>query len=186
MRYLERPESSLRAPNLRDPREFDAAVRDLRPAVLRWARIVLRDDAAAEDLAQDLFTHLWLNPDAYDSSRTSLRSYLRVLTRSRAIDRFRTRGANQSAAQRLAREQLSRPRSAESSEAPALRHEDARRLLHALDELPNEQRAAVLLSGVGGLTASELAHASEIPLGTAKSRIRIGLSKMRGALEQVA
>ncbi|HEX8856122.1 MAG TPA: sigma-70 family RNA polymerase sigma factor [Thermoleophilaceae bacterium] len=186
MRHRPHAESTPGAPNLRDPSQFDAAVRDLRPAVLRWARIVLRDDAAAEDLAQDLFTQLWLNPEAYDSSRTSLRSYLRVLTRSRAIDRFRTRGAHQSAAQRLAVEQLSHPRAAESPEAPALRREVARQLLHALDELPREQRAAVLLAAVGELTASELALASEIPLGTAKSRIRIGLSKMRGVLDEAA
>ena len=71
----------------------------------------------------------------------------------------------------------------ESAAEPALRRDRSRRLLHALDSLPGEQREAVLLAFGRGLTAQEIASAVGVPLGTAKSRVRLGLQKARSELQ---
>jgi RNA polymerase sigma-70 factor (ECF subfamily) len=67
-----------------------------------------------------------------------------------------------------------------------LRHESSSEVMSALDTLPDNQREAVLLAFGGGLTAREIAQERDIPLGTAKSRIRLGLQKAKESLEAVA
>src|SRR3954463_9247199 len=87
-------------PNLRDPRQFNDAYRRLAPLALASANRVLRDEAAAEDVVQDVFVQLWLKPDSYDPKRGSLASYVSMLARSRALDRWRSRSARESAVER--------------------------------------------------------------------------------------
>ena len=72
---------------------FDELYTDLRPTALRIARSVLADEQAAEDVVQEVFLHLWQQPSAYDPSRGSLRTYMGMLTRSRAVDHWRSRSA---------------------------------------------------------------------------------------------
>jgi RNA polymerase sigma-70 factor (ECF subfamily) len=79
-------------PDLRDPIQFNDAYRRLAPIALASAKRVLRDEAAAEDVVQDVFMQLWLKPSLYDPARGSLNSYVPMLARSRALDRWRTRG----------------------------------------------------------------------------------------------
>ena len=71
----------------------------------------------------------------------------------------------------------------EAADEPVFRRESSRRLLGALDTLPSDQREAVLLAFGGGMTAREISAAAHVPLGTAKSRVRLGLQKTRSALE---
>jgi RNA polymerase sigma-70 factor (ECF subfamily) len=147
------------------------------------AQRVLRDQAAAEDVAQDVFIALWHKPTAYDPARGSLRSYVSLMARSRALDRWRTRQAREAAVDRSAPEQRGRHADAESAADPVLRRDTSRRLVRALDQVPGEQRKAVLLAFGGGLTAQEIAQAVDVPLGTAKSRVRLGLQKARAELQ---
>ena len=74
---------------LHDPREFNRAYREHAPAMLSAATRVLHDSAAAEDVVQDVFMHLWRRPDSFDASRGSLGSFLTMMARSRALDRWR-------------------------------------------------------------------------------------------------
>src|SRR3954462_7660338 len=74
---------------LRDLRKFSETYRKLAPLALASAGRVLRDEAAAEDVVQDVFVQLWLRPDSYDPARGSLASYVSMLARSRALDRWR-------------------------------------------------------------------------------------------------
>src|SRR3954468_4013406 len=83
------------------PHAFEHAYREHRPRAFGTALAVLRDHAAAEDVAQDVFAHLWRRPAAFDPSRGSLPSYVTMLARSRAIDRLRTRSARDAAVDRL-------------------------------------------------------------------------------------
>jgi RNA polymerase sigma-70 factor, ECF subfamily len=169
--------------NLRDPVQFDRAYRQHRGAMFAAAQRVLRDPAAAEDVVQDVFMTLWRNPKGFDAGRGSLSHYLTMLARSRALDRWRSRSARDAAMGRAAEQALSlRPR-AESAEEPVLRREGSRRLLRAVDTLPADQREALLLAYGRGLTANEISEAARVPLGTAKSRLRLGLEKARSALE---
>ena len=162
---------------------FESSYEELRPLAVAAAQRVLRDQAAAEDVAQDVFIALWRNPGAYDSKRGSLRSYVALMARSRALDRWRTRQAREAAVDRSAAEQRVRHTDEESAAEPVMRRDRSRRVLHALDSLPGEQREAVLLAFGRGLTAQEIASAIGVPLGTAKSRVRLGLQKARSELQ---
>ncbi len=168
------------------PIQFDRAYREHAPAMLTAANRVLRDTAAAEDVVQDVFMHLWRRPDGFDPARGCLASYLTMMARSRALDRWRTRAARDAAVERSAQQaRLERPVSEDAAE-PVLRMDGRRRILRALDELPADQREAVLLAFGKGLTASEIATAADVPLGTAKSRVRLGLQKARAELATAA
>lgn len=167
---------------LNAPSGFADCYERLHPIAVAVAHRVLRDQAAAEDVAQDVFIALWGNPDAYDPMRGSLRSYVSLMARSRALDRWRSRQAREAAVDRSASEQRVRHEDAESAADPVLRKDRSSRVLRALDGLPGEQREAILLAFGGGLTAQEIARAVNVPLGTAKSRVRLGLQKARAEL----
>ena len=169
--------------NLRDPIEFERAYREHKGPMFAAAQRVLRDPAAAEDVVQDVFMQLWRNPKAYDQRRGALSTYLTLLARSRAVDRWRSRSARDAAVERSADEKRALHRESESAEEPVLRRDGSRRLLGALDTLPEDQREAVLLAFGRGLTAREISSAARVPLGTAKSRVRLGLQKTRAVLE---
>jgi RNA polymerase sigma-70 factor (ECF subfamily) len=173
-------------PDLRDPRQFNDAYRRLAPLALASANRVLRDEAAAEDVVQDVFVQLWMRPGSYDRSRGSLASYVSMLARSRALDRWRSRNARQSAAERAEEEARAVAEPAESAADPVLRRETSSTLLGVLETLPGDQRDALLLAYGRGLTAQEIAKVRSVPLGTAKSRVRLGLRKARASFETVA
>jgi RNA polymerase sigma-70 factor (ECF subfamily) len=169
--------------DLNDPAQFDRAYRVYASQMLTAANRVRRNPAAAEDVVQDVFMHLWRNPTAYDASRGALGSYLTMMARSRALDRWRTRAARDAALERSKQEQRGDRAAAESAADRVLRREGEQRMLRALDTLPDDQREAVLLAFGRDLTAGEIATAAEVPLGTAKSRVRLGLQKARTKLE---
>ncbi|CAN5597131.1 sigma-70 family RNA polymerase sigma factor [soil metagenome] len=174
------------AVDLRDPRQFNRAYREHAPAMLTAASRVLRDQAAAEDVVQDVFMHLWRNPESFDPVRGALAGYLTMMARSRALDRWRSRGARNAAVERSAHETRLERSVTEDASEPVLRRDGERRVLWALECLPSDQREAVLLAFGGGLTAREIAVAAKVPLGTAKSRVRLGLQKARSELATAA
>ena len=146
--------------------------------VRRAAYSVVRDRALAEDVTQDVFLALWLRPDRYDARRGSFEGLLRVMARSRALDAVRHAGAVQRAHDRL-QDQPEADRPA-ADPADAVTNElQSRRLRRAVRDLPAEQREAIGLAYWGELTVAEVAAHRGIPHGTAKSRIRIGLTKLR-------
>lgn len=141
---------------------------------------VLKDPGRAEDVAQEVFERLWRDPSCYDSRRGELGPYLQLVARSRALDAWRAEGAAGRAAERL--QALSGRDEALEDEGPALaveRRDTRRRLLDALRELPPRQREAILLSYWGGLSSAEIARRTRVPLGTAKSRLRLAHEKLR-------
>jgi len=154
--------------------------------MLSAANRVLRDPSAAEDVVQDVFMHVWRNPRSFDSRRGALGSYLTMMARSRALDRWRTRSAREAAVQRSKAEKSTELLAAEDASEPVIRRDGERRMLRVLDGLPEDQREAVLLAFGKGLTAREIAEAAEVPLGTAKSRVRLGLQKARAELSAAA
>ena len=168
--------------DLRDPDSFQAAYEHLAPRALAAANQVLRDQAAAEDVVQDVFMQLWLKPDSFDPARGSLASYVTMIARSRALDRWRSRSAREAAVERSADQVRTEYSDQEGAAEPVIRRERSRHLLGALDGLPGDQRDAILLAYGRGLTAHEIATVTGIPLGTAKSRVRLGLSKVRESL----
>jgi RNA polymerase sigma-70 factor, ECF subfamily len=141
---------------------------------------VLGRVAEADDVAQEVFTRHWREPRRFDARRGELGSYLRLMARSRALDLWRREHAAQRARDRLA--SLAVPDDVPPEERPdaaAARHALRQPVGAAMGRLPERQREALLLAYWGGMTADEIARRSGVPLGTAKSRIRMGLDRLR-------
>jgi RNA polymerase sigma-70 factor, ECF subfamily len=176
--------SSRPCTDLRDPEAFSAAYRLLAPTARTAAMAVLRDGEAADDVVQDVFCALWTRPEMYCPDRGPLVTFVQIMARSRALDRLRSRAAAAAALDRGALEARALPDTAEPPSEEVIRRDSARRILRDLDGLPDGQRAAVLLHHIGGLSDGELARAMQVPLGTAKSRIRLGTRRARAVVEQ--
>ena len=172
--------------DLRDPKQFDRAYTNMPRRCWPPPTACCATAAASEDVVHDVFMALWRKPRAFDPARGNLGSYLTMMARSRALDRWRTRAARESAVDRV--KQQIRPESvvAEDAAEPVVRRDTSRRVLRALDKLPGDQREAVLLAFGKGLTAREIATTAGVPLGTAKSRVRLGLAKARSELTAAA
>jgi RNA polymerase sigma-70 factor (ECF subfamily) len=175
-----------RAMDLSDPATFAGAYDEHGPAVYGTALRVLGNPAAAQDVAQDVFLRLWRRPGAFDPARGDLGAYLRLLARSRALDLWRSAQAGGRATDRLKiASGRDEPRPDDQPAERFQRDEHRRRVRDALGALPDAQREAVVLAYWGGLTADEIAVRSGVPLGTAKSRVRLGLKRMRDALDEI-
>jgi RNA polymerase sigma factor (sigma-70 family) len=152
--------------------------------VFGLARRVLGDDALAEDVTQEVFVFIWEQPERFDASRGSLRSWLGVLTHRRSVDRVRVeQGRSRREARVGQREQLPVPASSGEVDDELTREWLAGRVQAALDQLPSEQREAVVLAYYGGRTYREVAAELAIPEGTAKSRLRLALAKLDQILQ---
>jgi RNA polymerase sigma-70 factor (ECF subfamily) len=141
---------------------------------------VLGDGTQAQDVVQDVFLSLWRDPERFDARRGPIGHYLRMVARSRALDLWRE-------AQVAGRAKDRMRALAETSEDPidgrpvaaAEQHVGEAAVRRALMQLPDEQREAIVLTYWGGLTADEIASSSGTPVGTVKSRIRLGVLKLR-------
>jgi RNA polymerase sigma-70 factor, ECF subfamily len=166
--------------NLSDPADFERAYDQHARGVYRAAYRVLGSAAQAQDVVQDVFLKLWREPGKFDACRGELGSYLRLMARSRALDTWRERDAAGRASDRLQLDvALDEGRPDERPAVAAEREGEWRTVRDALRGLPAVQREAVVLAYWGGLTADQIARRSNVPLGTAKSRIRLGLARLR-------
>lgn len=141
---------------------------------------VLGNTAEAEDLTQDIFLRL-TRECSYDPQRGTLRTYLVIFTRSRALDRLRSRTRNQ---RRLRDRSLSENDRvvAESPIENISQLERSREVQEALEQLSNKEREVLRMAYYQGLSQSEIADQLNIALGTVKSRSRRGLIKLRQTL----
>ena len=141
---------------------------------------ILGEPHEAEEIVQDVFAQAWRQAARYDRSRGAVVAWLLMMTRSRAIDRVRARRAMPASADPDQAFGLI-PDTADGPERVALTSERAARLKEALDTLPLIQRVPIELAFFEGLTHVEVAERLEVPLGTIKTRIRLGLMKMKDA-----
>lgn len=172
--------------DLRDPRQFERAYRECAPLARSAAYRVLQEWGAAEDVVQEVFTALWRRPGAFDPRRGPLPRYVAMMARSRAVDSWRSSRTREAATERAGEQAVDVPRVAEDATAPAERRELADTVLRGLEAAPRPQREAVLLAYGGELSSAEIANVLDVPLGTAKSRVRLGLEKTRAALAAAA
>lgn len=166
--------------NLSDPTTFGRVYDEHHRGAYGAAYRVLGNQAQAQDVVQDVFLRVWRNPTTFDARRGELGSYLRLMARSRALDLWREGQAAGRAGDRL--KLVVAQQEARVEERPAAmaeRESDRSCVRAALSRLPAAQREAVVLAYWGGLTADEIARRAGVPLGTAKSRIRLGLTKLR-------
>lgn len=156
---------------------FERVYDEYAPLVYRTAVAVLGNPAQAQDVVQDVFMRVWRQPDGFDSARGSLGNYLRVMARSRAVDMWREGQVAGRARDRLRVLSVGGPDEGPPG-AVELRR-DRTIVLRALARIPDVQRQAIVMAYWGGLTAEEIAENSGVPVGTIKSRIRLGLMKLR-------
>lgn len=162
---------------------FERAYDQHADSVHAAAQWLLRDEQAAEDIVQEVFLRLWREPERFDPSRGSLGTYLRLQARSRALDILREGHAAGRASDRI-RSLAPRGTPADSQQIIALERKGDRAIVRrGMRCLPQAQREALLLVYWGGLTAEEISVRSQVPLGTVKSRIRLGLRTLRQACE---
>lgn len=145
---------------------------------------VVRDAQVAEDMVQEIFLRIWRKPESYVAQRGRFVTWLTSVTRNRAVDEIRSRG-RRFRYETASPEEQERELPAPDTNDPALSAElaDQRRLiLAALAQIPAEQRQIIELAYFGGLTQQEIAERLSQPLGTVKTRIRLGMQKLRAAL----
>jgi RNA polymerase sigma-70 factor (ECF subfamily) len=157
--------------------DFEAIYAQHASEVLHTARGILRDTTLAEDVVQEVFERVWRG-SGFDERRGPLGPYLKLLARSRALDLWRRTRAGERAQHRLEEGAGSSPAVAHDPEAVLLRDTERRQARAAVRRLPVAQRQAIGLAYWGGLSAEQVATAEGIPLGTAKSRVRMGLDKL--------
>jgi RNA polymerase sigma-70 factor (ECF subfamily) len=137
--------------------------------------------ALAEDVVQEAFLSLWRSRTRYDRNRGSVRTWLLGIVHNRGIDALRRRSVRDRG---LTQEEGIEERVAalERTDVDVARREEAREVRDALDELPREQSQVIELAYFGGMTHVQIASMLDMPVGTIKGRMRLGLSKMRMAL----
>ncbi len=151
------------------------------PMLLGLARKILGSSEDAEEILQEVFVHVWNRAGRYDAGRSSVSTWLVLITRSRAIDRLRSRRV------------VDRTHAAAQQESPAehASGDGASRVLHLerrgrvrdeLARIPEEQREVLELAFYKGLTQREIAEETGIPLGTVKTRTLLAMKKLRKAL----
>jgi RNA polymerase sigma-70 factor (ECF subfamily) len=157
-------------------------VRRYQRRVFGLAYSMTNDTGVAEDVAQEAMLRAWKHAPVFDPRRGSVASWVLTITRNLAIDALRLRRAVPTDPDDFASAAL---RSNEHDPEDAVRRGDVRELVRGgLEALPSEQRRAVVLAAVYGRTALEISESEGIPLGTAKTRIRTALIRLRAAVEQ--
>jgi RNA polymerase sigma-70 factor (ECF subfamily) len=145
---------------------------------------ILERPEDAEEVLLDVYMKAWKYAARYTDKRGSVQAWLMIMARNAAIDRIRQKRA-QPKTLAIEPESTPEPESTEASpEEQTADRERRRRVQRVLNELPQEQREVVELAFFGGLTHAELAERLREPLGTIKSRIRMGLLRLRGLIEE--
>jgi RNA polymerase sigma-70 factor (ECF subfamily) len=149
---------------------------------------IVGDTYVAEDVTQDVFLRVWRRPDQFDLHRGKFVTWLLSVARNRSIDhrRSQSRRMRHEALPANEEEEDILP-SEDSRDDPALAtvlSEERTAVRSALEVLPPEQKLAIQLAYFGGMTQQEIANRLGQPLGTVKTRMRLGMQKMRHALEQ--
>lgn len=155
-----------------------AFVRRFQRLVFGIAVTIVHDPAIAEDIAQQTFEQAWRHAQVFDSRRGSVRGWLSTITRNLAIDVVRARTSTPVDPGDLPALLTA---VTDTPERLALANDSAQALRRALADLPGGQARAVAMAGIYGMTARQIADTEGIPIGTAKTRIRDGMRKLRAA-----
>ncbi len=165
-----------------DDRALADVFDQLASSVYGGALRVLGNGSAAQDVVQDVLVELWRHPDRYDPAAGSLRTYLMVLARHRAVDVMRSELRRVARQERHYRLTPADPPGSVGDQVMAA--ETASVVRAAVQLLPDGQRRVVELAYFEGLTCREVASAMGIPEGTAKSRLRLAMAKLETVLDR--
>lgn len=157
---------------------FEILVRDHTAMAFAVALRVVKDPTVAEDVVQEAFLSVWRQARTYDRDRGSLRTWLLTVVRNRAIDRLRSEHSRPTgwAADLDSILDLASDSDVWADVSAAIDRDSVRA---GLGRLPAEQRRTIELAYFSGLTHVEIAETMDVPLGTVKGRMRMGLQKLR-------
>ena len=158
---------------------YDRHARQVYPLIVR----IVRDRADAADVLQDVFWEAWQSAASYDPARGTPEAWIFMRARTRAIDRVRSIRRRSETFVAPVDERVAAAAPDPGGDA-AERAEDRDLVTGALGQLPDAQRQVVELAYYGGLTQTEIAERLEQPLGTVKTRIRLGLERLREVLKR--
>jgi RNA polymerase sigma-70 factor, ECF subfamily len=164
-----------------DRHAFERLFDRVSPQVLGVALRVLRDRALAEEVTQEVLVEVWRKADRFDPARGTASGWITTLAHRRAVDRVRSEQASRDRDERVSRRDRAREVDVVADEVQVrLDHWQVRQALASLTE---RQREAIELAYFEGYTYRDVARVLDIPEGTAKSRLRDGLLRLRDALE---
>ena len=146
---------------------------------------ILRDPVAAEDIVQDAFLSIWRKASSYQTQNGSVQSWIQAIVRHRAIDKIRASAHRDYQWTPLQADNEQDPPSEQPDVCDqAWQSEQHRIIREVMVQIPGEQRMVIELAYFGGLTHAEIAEQCQIPLGTVKGRMRLGLQKMKALLAE--
>ncbi|MGH2907432.1 MAG: RNA polymerase sigma factor [Solirubrobacterales bacterium] len=153
-------------------------------AAYSLARRIVGGDGNADDVVQETFISVWRSIERYDPKRASVRTWLMRIVHRRAIDALRSQMVHLK--RRADGEGLAEGVEAKepTPDAVAVQHDESSVVHGVLEDLPGDQRKVIELAYFNGFTHSEIAEMLDVPLGTIKGRMRLGLEKMRTTLEE--
>jgi RNA polymerase sigma-70 factor (ECF subfamily) len=161
-----------------DAEAFEVVLERHADAALSLAYRMIGVRAGAEDVVQEAFLALWRNGARYDRARGSVRNWTLQIVHHRAVDALRRDGPRE--ARQISDDSLQeRLRAPEQTDLQVARRDQAREVHDALSKLPREQSRVIELAYFGGFTHTEIAAILDLPAGTVKGRMRLGLQKMR-------
>ena len=146
---------------------------------------MLKVQTLAEDVLQDLFLYIWQNAEKFDKSRGEPLGWLMILCRNRCIDKLRAKEKRARRSGSISEDVLQKVASNESKDPlETVHYNEMRRIVaSALEQLPEEQRLLIEMAYFRGLSQSEIAQELHIPLGTVKTRVRLGMQKLKGLIK---
>ena len=151
-------------------------------SVFSLARYMLKEPHSAEEATQDVFLNLWLKASSYNPQRGTPRAWFMSVAHHRIIDLIKSRKRRAQSTDQVDHELLDlHPSPHPSTEEEAHRNLDREEIFAALATLPQEQREVIVLAYFEGYTQTEIASKLNQPLGTVKTRVRLGMQKLRAA-----
>ena len=154
-------------------------------AAYSLAHRIVGDPRLAEDVTQEAFLSIWRSQAGYDPTRGSVRGWTLGILRNRAIDAIRRETTKRTPPLDMrGDEALESEASTQETESEVIRRETAGNLREDVGSLPDAQSQVIELAYFGGFSQTEIAEMLEVPLGTVKGRMRLGLEKMRGGLAE--
>jgi RNA polymerase sigma-70 factor, ECF subfamily len=133
----------------------------------------------SEEVTQEVFVELWRTADRFDPQRASVSTWAITMARRRAVDRVRREQSQRDRIERSAAQRLPQVDSVDDSVIASI---DAERVARAVADLPDDQRVVIEMAFLDGDSHGDIAARLDLPLGTVKGRVRLGLKKLGGKL----
>ena len=168
----------------RDQVAFEAFYDRFERQAFSLAYRIIGERSAAEDIVQEAFLSIWKSGERYDKTRGSAGAWALGIVRNRAIDTLRSKASRTPTLDSDDDGVLESRPATNRTDEQAMCRETQREVREVISELPEKQSKVINLAFFGGFSQSEISEMLDLPLGTVKGRMRLGLEKIRGGLNE--